>query len=109
MVSLGPSEEVPITTTSGTTLETSTLAITTTVPTTSANTTAAEAEMGSPGSFFPNGSPSRPTVTATCRPQIWVQRISEGWTSAPPPDGTESEKVIYMNLLYLQMRRYQKI
>ena len=89
MVSLGPSEEVPITTTGGTTLETSTLAITSTVPTTSTATTATEAEMGSPRSFFLNGSPSRPTVAATCRPQTWVQRISEGWTSAPPLDGTK--------------------
>ena len=91
VVSLGPSEEVPITTTSGTTLETSTLAITFTVPTTtSTTTTATKAEMGSPRSFLPNGSPSRPTATATCRPRTWVQRILEGWTSAPPPDGTES-------------------
>ena len=81
-----------ITTTSRTTLETSTLAITYTVPTTSTTTTAAEAETGSPRSFLPNGSPSRPIVTATCRPQTWVQRIVEGWTSAPPPDGTESEE-----------------
>ena len=90
MVSLGPSEEVPITTTGRTTLGTTTLAITSTVPTTSTTTTATGAEMGSPRSFLPNGSPSRPTVTATCRPQTWVQRILEGWTSAPPLDGTES-------------------
>ena len=90
--SLGPSEEVPITTTSGTTLETFTLAITSIVLTNSTTTMAAEAEIGSPRSFLPNGSPSRPTVTATCRPQTWVQRISEGWTSAPPPDGTELEE-----------------
>ena len=92
MVSLGPSEEVPITTTSGTTFETSTLAITSTVPTTSSTTTATEAEIGSPRSFPPNGSPSRPTATDTCRPQTWIQRISEGWTGAPPPDSTELEE-----------------
>ena len=96
VVSLGPSEEVPITTTGGTTIETSTLAITSTVTTTSTTTTIAEAEMGSPRSFLPNGSPSRPTVTATCRPQTWVQRILEGWTSAPPLDGTElGERVLH--------------
>ena len=27
-----------------------------------------EAETGSPRTFLPNGSPSRPTATATCRP-----------------------------------------
>ena len=90
MVLLGPSEEVPVTTTGGTILETSTLAITSTVPTTSTTTTATGAEMASPRSFLPNGSPSRPTATVTCRPQTWVQRISEGWTSAPPPDDTKS-------------------
>ena len=83
-------EEIPITTTGGATVETSTLTITSTVPTTSTTTTAAGAGMGNPSPFLPNGSPSRPTVTATCRPQTWVQRISEGWTGAPPLDDTES-------------------
>ena len=87
---MGPYEEVPITTTSGTTLETSTLVTTTPVPTTSATTTAAGAETGSPRSFLPNGSPSRFTMTATCGPQTWVQRNLEEWTSVPHPDGTES-------------------
>ena len=68
VVSMGPSEEVPITTTGGTTAETPTLTITSTVPTTSTTTTAAGAGMGSPRPFLPNGSPSRPTITATCRP-----------------------------------------
>ena len=87
---IGPSEEVPITTTGGTTIETSALTITSTVPTTSTTTTTADAGIGSPRSFLHNGSPSRSTLTATCRPLTWVQRISEGWTSAPPPDDTES-------------------
>ena len=86
----GLPEEVPTTTTGGTTLETSIPAITPTVPTTSTATTTTGAEVGSPRSFLSNGSPSRPTVTATCRPQTWVQRISEGWTHVPPPDGTDS-------------------
>ena len=90
MVSLGLPEEVPITTTGGITSEISTPAITFTVPTTSTTTTTTGAEMGSPRSFLPNGSPSRPTATATCRPQTGVQRILEGWTHVPPPDGTES-------------------
>ena len=29
-------------------------------------------------------------MTTTCWPQTGVQRISEGWTGVPPPDGTES-------------------
>ena len=32
----------------------------------------------SPQTYLPNGSPPRPTATATCRPQTWVQCISEG-------------------------------
>ena len=83
---------MPITTTGGTTVETSMLTITSTVPTTSTTTTTASAGMGSPSPFLPNGSPSRPTVTATCRPQTWVQRILEGWTGVPPPDDTELEE-----------------
>ena len=27
---------------------------------------------------LPKGSPSRPTVTATCRPRTWMQQITEG-------------------------------
>ena len=61
-------EEVPITTTGGTTLETSTPAITSSVPITCTTTTTAGAETGSPRSFLPNGSTSRPTMTAICRP-----------------------------------------
>ena len=83
-------EEVPITTTGGIALEISTPAITSKFPTTSITTTTTGAETGSPRIFLPNGSPSRPTTTATCRPRTWVQRISEGWTHVPPPDGTES-------------------
>ena len=65
------------------------LTITSTVPATSTTTTATDAGIGSPRSFLPNGSPSRPGMTATCRQQTWVQGILEGWTSAPPPDDTE--------------------
>ena len=32
----------------------------------------------SPQVYLPNGSPPRPTATATCRPWTWVQCISEG-------------------------------
>ena len=28
-------------------------------------------------------------MTATCRPQTWVQRVSEGWTSVPHPDSSD--------------------
>ena len=67
-------------------------AITTTIPITSATTTITGTEAGSPRMFLPNRSPSRPTATATCRPQTWVQCVSEGWTNGPPPDGTDSRQ-----------------
>ena len=90
VVTLGLPEEVPISTTEGTTLENSAPAISSTVPTTSTATTTTGAEAASPRSFLPNGSLSRPTATATCRPQTWVQRILEGWTHVPPLNGTDS-------------------
>ena len=77
-------EEVPVVTTEGT------AAITSTIPTTSATITITGTEAESPRMFLPNGSPSRPTVTATSRPKMWVQCVSEGWTNGPPPDGTDS-------------------
>ena len=82
-------EEVPSVTT-GRISVTSTPAITSTTPTTSATITITGTEAGSPRMFLPNGSPSRPIVTATCRPQTWVQRVLEGWTGVPPLDGTDS-------------------
>ena len=86
MVMSEPPEEVPTVTAEGAT------AITSTIPTTSATTTVTGTEAGSPRTFLPNGSPSRPTATATCRPQTWVQCVSEGWTNGPPPDGTGSDR-----------------
>ena len=77
-------EEVPTVTTEGAT------AITSTVLTISATTTITGTEAGSPRTFLPNGSPSRPTATATCRPQMWVQCVLEGWTNGLPPDGNGS-------------------
>ena len=65
VVLLGLPEEVPVNTTGGITSEISTPAITSTVPTTSITTTTTGTESGSPRSFLLNGSPSRPTVTAT--------------------------------------------
>ena len=60
-------EEVPTVAIEGTT------AIASTMPTTSAATIITGTEAGSPEMFLPNGSSSRPTATATCRPRMWVQ------------------------------------
>ena len=80
---------MPITTAGGIPLEVSTPAITSTVPTTPTTIITTGTEAGSPRYFLPNRSPSRCTVTANCRPQMWVQKVLEGWTHVPPPDGTE--------------------
>ena len=37
----------------------------------------------SPRISLPEGSPSHPTVTATCRPRTWMQQITEGQTNEP--------------------------
>ena len=63
---------------------------TVTMSTTSSTTTITGTEAGSPRTFLPNGSPFRPTTTATCRQQMWVLGVSEGWTKVPPLDGTDS-------------------
>ena len=37
----------------------------------------------SPRISLPEGSPSHPAVTATCRPRTWMQQITEGRTNEP--------------------------
>ena len=60
------------------------------IPITSTTTTITETETRGPRTFLANGSPSRPTVTATSRPQMWVQCVLEGQLNDPPPEGTGS-------------------
>ena len=77
-------EEVPTVAAEGDTI------INPNVPITSTTTTITETETRGPRTFLPNRSLSRPTATATCRPQTWVQHVSEGQTNDPPPEGTGS-------------------
>ena len=49
-----------------------------------------ETETRSPRTFLPNGSPPRPTATATCRLRTWVQCISEGPIYETTQDDTHS-------------------
>ena len=72
--------------------------ITYTIPTTSATTTVTGMEAGSPRTFLPNGSPSRPTMTVTCGPQTSVQHVSEGWTNGPPQMAPAPQRVVYLDL-----------
>ena len=45
------------------------------IPVPSATPTITETETRSSRTFLPNGSPSRPTATATCRAWMWVQHV----------------------------------
>ena len=47
-------------------------------PSVPAETEPAEPNATSSRMYLPSGSPPRPTATATCRPQTWVHRVSEG-------------------------------
>ena len=49
----------------------------------SATPTVTETETGSPGTFLPNGWPTRPAATASCRPWTWVQCVLEGQINEP--------------------------
>ena len=60
------------------------------IPVTSATPTVTEMETKSPRTFLPNGSPSTPTATATCRPWTWVQCVLEGQINEPSQEGTGS-------------------
>ena len=40
-------------------------------------------DTSSPRINLPNGSPSQPIATATCRPRTWMQQIAEGQISSP--------------------------
>ena len=59
------------------------------VPSTPIETETTEGETRSPRTFLPNGSPSRPTATATCRPRPWVQHVSEGQNNEPTREGED--------------------
>ena len=81
--------EVPVTSTAG-------VSQTDTPPALSApvETEPAEPETSSSRTFLPSGSPPRHTATATCRPQTWVQCVSEGQIeehSREDEDSVESE------------------
>ena len=52
---------------------------------------------GSPRMGLPEGSPSHPTITATCRPGTWMQQLTEGQTNEPQrEDARSSEHETYI-------------
>ena len=46
----------------------------------------------SPRISLPEGSPSCPTVTATCRPRTWMQQITEGQINEPRREDASSSE-----------------
>ena len=46
----------------------------------------------SPRISLPEGSPSCPTVTATCRPRTWMQQIAEGQINEPRREDASSSE-----------------
>ena len=46
----------------------------------------------SPKISLPEGSPSHPTVTATCRPRTWMQQLTEGQTNEPRREDASSSE-----------------
>ena len=71
---------------------------TTTVATTTSTTTSPvtlDVEprgISSPRISLPKGSPSHPTVTATCRPRTWMQQLTEGQTTEPRREDASSSE-----------------
>ena len=62
----------------------------------------AELEMTSTRTFLPNGSPPRPTATATCRPWTWVQHVSEGQIEEHLGEDDHSEESAPLEPLVLE-------
>ena len=73
--------------------------LTTTVATTTTSTTTPPITIdveprgtSSPRISLPKGSPSHPTVTATCRPRTWMQQLTEGQTNEPRREDASSSE-----------------
>ena len=69
------------------------------VPITTATTTSPSVNLdveprgtSSPRISLPEGSPSHPTVTATCRPRTWMQQLTEGQTTEPRREDASSSE-----------------
>ena len=67
------------------------------VPTTTTTTSPMNIDVeprgtSSPRISLPEGSPSCPTVTATCRPRTWMQQLTEGQTTEPRREDASSSE-----------------
>ena len=72
------------------------------VPPDPIETEPAESGTASPQVYLPNGSPPRPTATATCRPRTWVQCISEGQIKEPSREDEDSVESAPLEPLVLE-------
>ena len=72
------------------------------VPPDPIETKPAESGTVSPQVYLPNGSPPRPMATATCRPQTWVQHISEGQIKEPSREDEDSVESAPLEPLVLE-------
>ena len=72
------------------------------VPLDPTETEPAEPGTASPRVNLPNGSPPRPTVTATCQPQTWVQPISEGQIEEHSREEDDSVESVPLKPLVLE-------
>ena len=59
-------------------IPTTTIATTTSIATPPVTLDVEPRDTSSPRISLPEGSPSCPTVTATCRPRTWMQQLTEG-------------------------------
>ena len=74
-------------------IPTTTIATTTTSTTTPPVTLDVEPRgTSSPRISLPEGSPSHPTVTATCRPRTWMQQLTEAQTTEPRREDASSSE-----------------
>ena len=69
---------------------TTTVVTTTTTTTPPIPTDMTILDTSSPRVSLPEGSPSCPTVTVTCRPRTWMQQLTEGQISEPREEGNSS-------------------
>ena len=71
-------------------IPTTTIATTTSITTPPVTLDVEPRGTSSPRISLPEGSPSHPTVTATCRPRTWMQQLTEGQTTEPRREDASS-------------------
>ena len=59
----------------------------------------------SPRISLPEGSPSCPTVTATCRPRIWMQQLTKGQINEP----MREDMLVQVKVTHQLLKHYRRI